>query len=250
MKGTTISLIIIIIFLIFIISELDRIKSIPLKTSHYYTNLFPFISTYNSLIRIYSKCPNTSTLDLKWFPNHDIVRNNMKIITSELKTVINSNNFEKINNDLFFRHIADKKWKRFYIKWYGEFDKKALELCPKTCGILKSIKSVKLAMFSVMEPGAKVKIHRGMFEGCLRYHLGLETPNSEDCFIMLDNKKYWWKDGEAMLFNDTYVHYVENNTHVTRYILFLDVERPLKGYMKNINKFVCDNIVQLFSNKN
>ncbi len=205
---------------------------------------------YNSLIRISSECVNTPNLELKWFPDHKKIRGHMKTITGELKEIIKQDELKEIKDDLFFRHIADKKWKRFYIKWYGDFDKKALKMCPITCEILKPITSIKLAMFSVMEPGAKVSIHRGPFEGCLRYHLGLITPTSDECFIMINNEKYSWRDGEAILFNDTYLHSVQNNTNVTRYILFLDIERPMKGKMKGINNFVCDNIVGMFSNQN
>jgi beta-hydroxylase len=38
------------------------------------------------------------------------------------------------------------------------------------------------------------------------------------------------------VFDETYVHWVENNTDETRVILFADVERPLKtGFMRAIN---------------
>ena len=41
-------------------------------------------------------------------------------------------------------------------------------------------------MFSVLAPGAKILPHDGVYKGCLRFHLGLSTPNSDDCFIIIN----------------------------------------------------------------
>ena len=51
--------------------------------------------------------------------------------------------------------------------------------------------------------------HRDPFAGSLRYHLGLVTPNSPECFIVVDGEKYYWKDGEAVMFDETYIHTAE-----------------------------------------
>ena len=39
-----------------------------------------------------------------------------------------------------------------------------------------------------------------------------------------------------MLFDETYIHFVENNTDVTRIILLCDIERPLRlRFMRALN---------------
>jgi beta-hydroxylase len=42
---------------------------------------------------------------------------------------------------------------------------------------------------------------------------------------MINNNKYTWSEGKDILFDDTYIHRVENNTNETRVVLFLDIRR-------------------------
>ena len=43
-------------------------------------------------------------------------------------------------------------------------------------------------MFAVLPPGGKLGAHRDPFAGSLRYHLGLVTPNSDKCRILVDGQ--------------------------------------------------------------
>jgi len=55
---------------------------------------------------------------------------------------------------------------------------------------------------------------------------------------------YVWKDGEDVLFDETYIHYAENKSDVTRLILFCDVERPMTNrVMKYCNEFLANTLV-------
>ena len=87
--------------------------------------------------------------------------------------------------------------------------------------------------------GSHLNPHRDPFAGSLRYHLGLSTPNSDACRIFVDGEEYAWRDGEDVMFDETYVHWVKNETDITRVILFCDVERPLTSrLMTRINRWV------------
>ncbi len=91
-------------------------------------------------------------------------------------------------------------------------------------------------MFALLDPRSHLNPHRDPFAGSMRYHLGLSTPNADTCFMSVDGERYFWKDGEAVLFDETYIHSVENNTDETRIILLCDIERPLTvGFMRAIN---------------
>lgn len=131
-------------------------------------------------------------------------------------------------DDAGFNSFFRRGWKRFYLYWYGEPLPSARELCPRTLALLAEVPAVRAAMFVRMAPRSRLPKHRDPFAGSLRFHLGLRTPNSEDCFIAVDGEKYWWKDGEAVLFDETFLHYARNDTDEERLILFCDVERPLK----------------------
>jgi beta-hydroxylase len=125
----------------------------------------------------------------------------------------------------FFRH----GWKRFYLKWYGEPVPSAKALCPRTLELLEQVPAVRAAMFVRMAPNSRLPIHRDPFAGSLRFHLGLKTPQSEKCRIVVDGQTYWWKNGEGVLFDQTYLHRAQNDTDKDRIILFCDVERPLRS---------------------
>ena len=103
-----------------------------------------------------------------------------------------------------------------------------MKLCPRTTELLQGIGTVKAAMFATLPPGAKLVRHRDPYAGSYRYHLGLDTPNDDGCYIDVDGEKYAWRDGEAVVFDETYIHYAANTTEHNRIILFCDVERPLK----------------------
>ncbi|MEO8997828.1 MAG: aspartyl/asparaginyl beta-hydroxylase domain-containing protein, partial [Rhodanobacter sp.] len=140
------------------------------------------------------------------------------------------------NNDASFNSFFKQGWKRFYLKWYGEPLASAEALCPQTVALLKSIPSVKAAMFALLPPGSKLNPHRDPFAGSLRYHLGLITPNARSCRIFVDGEEHAWGDGKDVVFDETYVHWAENTSEQTRVILFADVERPLRTrWMSAIN---------------
>ena len=158
------------------------------------------------------------------FPNVQKLRDSFDIIHKEALQAYKAS--KPIKNDLFFQNLADDGWKRFYIKWYGPPDPLAFKICPKTVEILQSMPEVHLGMFSILMPGSRIPAHHGPTRMCLRYHLGISTPNDKNCNIKIGNDTYVWKDGEDIMFDDTYTHEVINNTEKPRIILFLDVERP------------------------
>ena len=83
-------------------------------------------------------------------------------------------------------------------------------------------------MFAELPPGSRLVRHRDPYAGSLRYHLGLDTPNDPGCYINVDGQNYSWRDGEAVMFDETFIHYAENTTSKNRIILFCDVERPMQ----------------------
>ena len=113
------------------------------------------------------------------------------------------------------------------MKWYDEPPPSAKALCPKTVALVTAIPCVNAAMFAMLPPGGKLGAHRDPYAGSLRYHLGLVTPNAESCRIVVDGEPYHWRDGEAVIFDETFIHSAENATDATRLILFCDIERPL-----------------------
>lgn len=153
----------------------------------------------------------------------------------EAERIRASDRYDDVGFNSFFR----RGWKRFYLKWYDDAHPSARELCPATTEILRAIPSVKAAMFAELPPGGHLRKHRDPYAGSLRYHLGLVTPGDDACYIEVDGRRYSWRDGEAVVFDETFIHRAENATQHDRIILFCDIERPMKyRWATALNRFV------------
>lgn len=176
------------------------------------------------------------------FPDHILLKKNWKAIREEALVVFQRGVSAADASPIGFSRIYDKQvadWKVVMLKFYGREFPENLAKCPITAQLLHKLPQIKYAMFSIMEPGVRVTKHHGPFRGCLRYHLGLQVPQkNENCFIVNDNQKYAWREGEDILFDDTYEHYVENQTNQTRIVLFCDVQRQLTGWQATLNDFI------------
>jgi len=189
-----------------------------------------FMAPINFLMYLFSAVPNKPYLSLASYPHLTLLKNNWEKIKEEALSLEEGELIKGSDkyNDIGFNSFFRRGWKRFYIKWYNDFHPSAKMYCPETIELLKQIPSIKAAMFVVLPAGSKLPEHRDPYAGSLRYHLGLITPNDEKCQIIVDGKPYFWKDGEDVLFDETYIHYAENATDKDRLILFCDVERPMK----------------------
>ncbi len=153
----------------------------------------------------------------------------------EAQRIRASDRYDDVGFNSFFR----RGWKRFYLKWYDDAHPSARALCPATTGLLDAIPSVKAAMFAELPPGGHLRKHRDPYAGSLRYHLGLVTPGDDRCYIEVDGRRYSWRDGEAVVFDETFIHRAENATGHDRIILFCDIERPMKyRWATALNRFV------------
>ncbi|RMO68492.1 Peptide-aspartate b-dioxygenase [Pseudomonas syringae pv. primulae] len=129
--------------------------------------------------------------------------------------------------DVGFRTFYKYGWSRYYLNWYGYTYHSASVSCPKTVEILAKFPEIKAAMFAVLPPHSLLTPHADPLGCSLRYHLGLATPNTDQCFINVDGSEKAWRDGESFIFDETYLHFVRNDTDLPRLILMCDVRRPL-----------------------
>lgn len=180
---------------------------------------------------LFSSVPSKPYLDRSRFPELDELKNNWQTIREEALNLFDEGYIRAAlnNNEAGFGSFFKKGWKRFYLTWYDGPLPSAQQLCPKTVELVSRIPNVKGAMFTLLPGGSHLNPHRDPFGGSLRYHLGLSTPNSDNCRIYVDGQPYAWRDGEDVMFDETFVHWVKNETEQTRVILFCDIERPLRS---------------------
>jgi beta-hydroxylase len=208
---------------------------------------------YNTLMYLFSAVPPKPFIDVKKLPELATLRDNWQVIRDEARGLMIEGRIRAAtgHNDLGFNSFFKEGWKRFYLTWYGEALPSALALCPKTVALLKSVPTVNGAMFALLPPGGKLNRHRDPFAGSLRYHLGLVTPNSDQCRIFVDGEPYAWRDGQDVVFDETFIHSAENKTDVTRIILFCDVARPLRTpWMRAVNRWVSRNVIRASASQN
>lgn len=174
--------------------------------------------------------PSTPFLDPRHFPELAVLQREWRTFRDEALALRDASRIKASGeyNDIGFNSFFRNGWKRFYLKWYDAPHPSARTLCPRSVEILSRIPSVKAAMFAQLPPGGKLGLHRDPYAGSLRYHLGLDTPNDDACRIVVDGEPYAWRDGEAVMFDETYLHWAENRTDRDRVILFCDIRRPMK----------------------
>jgi beta-hydroxylase len=212
-----------------------------------------YLAPYNVLMYAGSAVPNRPVIPLEEFPELAKLNENWQTIRDEAVRLFDEGFIRAAakNNDWGFYSFFKSGWKRFYLKWYDDFLPSARALCPQTVELLNSIPSVHGAMFAMLPPGGKLGAHRDPFAGSLRYHLGLVTPNSDKCRILVDGVPCVWRDGEAFMFDETFIHSAENATETNRIILFCDVERPMKySFMTAMNRWVSHHIVKTSATQN
>lgn len=212
-----------------------------------------FLAPYNALIQLFSALPRRPVLDVRDFPQLAPLRESWTVIRDEAQRLYEAGHLcaSEQHQDLGFESFFRRGWKRFYVKWYGAPLTSARELCPKTVELVESIPSVHGALFALLEPRQRVAAHRDPFAGSVRYHLGLITPNHDDCCIFVDGERYSWRDGQDFMFDETYVHRFQNLTDQPRIILFADVERPIRNpVVRALNRFVIRHVVGITASNN
>jgi beta-hydroxylase len=200
-----------------------------------------FMAPINLFMHVFSKVPSQPYLALDQFKELEPLQQNWQIIRAEAENLLALKKIKAAeqNNDAGFNSFFKNGWKRFYLKWYDASHPSAEQLCPQTYALLKGIPSVKAAMFAELPPGGKLNPHRDPYAGSLRYHLGLATPNDDRCFIDVDGERHSWRDGQGVMFDETFIHWAINGSESDRIILFCDVERPMRyRWAQGINRWL------------
>lgn len=211
------------------------------------------LAPYNSLMYLFSAVPPKPILNPGDFPELRTLQENWQTIRAEALQLFEEGYIREAlqNNDIGFNSFFKRGWKRFYLKWYDQPLPSAQALCPKTVALLEATPSVNGAMIALLSPRSHLNPHRDPFAGSLRYHLGLVTANSDDCYISVDGNRYAWRDGEGLMFDETYIHSVENNTDVTRLVLLCDIERPLRTRLiAGLNRWINRHIIKASATQN
>lgn len=98
---------------------------------------------------------------------------------------------------------------------------------PQTQAALASVPGVWSGLWSVLGAGAELHEHVGPNRGVLRYHLGIDC--GQGAALRIGDDVHPYRDGGAILFDDTEPHAAWNRGDRPRVTLFLEVLRPAAG---------------------
>jgi aspartate beta-hydroxylase len=128
--------------------------------------------------------------------------------------------------------LAEKPaWDAFFFYRRGARFDANHRRCPETSEVLESLDLFRVAgqapeiCFSYLAPHTTIMPHHGVSNIRLVMHLPLRVP--PDCELRLVGiGEHRWREGELLLFDDTYLHEASNRSDETRIVLLMDCWNP------------------------
>merc|ERR1712151_91271 len=106
--------------------------------------------------------------------------------------------------------------------------------CPVTANLLDAVPGARQlaehpsgcgnAIFSMLEPGTCLRAHCGPTNTRLTCHLGLKVPHG--CGIRVGSESRQWREGECLVFDDSWEHEVWNRSSDPRVVLLVNFWHP------------------------
>jgi len=131
----------------------------------------------------------------------------------------------------------DGRWHQLVLfgKGYESFPSRICKVAKKSCKLLKLFPEALncptgTIKFSVIESSAHVLPHCGQTNSKLRAHLALSVPQGqtqeERPRMRVGSETVHWREGEVIIFDDSFEHEVWNETNDTRIVLIVDFNHP------------------------
>ncbi len=131
--------------------------------------------------------------------------------------------------DLLSTPEATLGWKNFFFYRYHQADDALLARVPSVRAVVERLGRDLIdrseIQLSTLEPGTHIPAHRGGANVRLTVHLPLYVPPG-DTRIRVADEVRGWREGEPMIFDDTYDHEAYNRTSVRRTVLILTAYHP------------------------
>ena len=188
------------------------------------------------ITRIYDACLNTPPIltEDDYFPQASLFVDAWESLRDEARNIAGNLSqvpqFHEIMAEQYkLSKHGEKEWRMFILRAYGLDIKENMQHCPALSALISTNPNIKSASLSFLAPGKHVPTHTGPFRGITRFYLGLDVPldteGNPGVTLTIDDRPYKLGSGDALLWDDTYPHSVQNNTDQWRIALLLDVYR-------------------------
>ena len=209
----------------------------------------PLLIGMGKAIAPFSSVGNPPIFSNELFPYTKLLEEKWPVIRKELEQVMKYHNslpsIQEIQHEQAVL-TTDNNWKTFFFYGFGTKAEKNCEACPETAKVLEQIPDLLTAFFSIMYPKKHIPAHEGLFKGIVRTHLGMIIPNNNagnESRMQVGNETIYWKEGKAVVFDDTYRHEVWNDSDEIRVVLLIDTIRPFKKPFSSFNKSIINLII-------
>jgi hypothetical protein len=117
------------------------------------------------------------------------------------------------------------KWAGLWFHFYGQRDDANCEAFPKTMEAIQKIpRMAGWACYSALAPDSHVKAHCGATNAKLRLHFSIRADEGSRMRVV--DEVYEWRQGDIMIFDDSYEHEVWVAGRSPRIVLIVDFYHP------------------------
>lgn len=126
--------------------------------------------------------------------------------------------------------INDPSWGAYYFWRNGQMVAENAARCPATMAALEAApmptidQRSPIALWSLLKPGTHIQPHHGLLNTRLICHIPLIVPGN--CSLRVGNEVREWREGEALIFDDSFEHEAWNRSESTRVVLLFEIWRP------------------------
>jgi beta-hydroxylase len=205
---------------------------------------FLYAFLFSKLIELFVRNPPFLEVD-QVFPEARLLRENWQVIREEARSLLadaeSIPRFHEVDGlQRFISARDDVAWRTFFLKGFDKWLPGNCARAPKTAELLRRLPLISTAMFSIIDGGKHIPRHVGFFKSVLRYHLALLVPQDAPVYIVVGGQEYRWREGEDVLFDDTYPHEVWNKSRERRVVLFCDVlrDQTLPPLFRRLNRWL------------
>ncbi|MCM2370145.1 aspartyl/asparaginyl beta-hydroxylase domain-containing protein [Aporhodopirellula aestuarii] len=118
-------------------------------------------------------------------------------------------------------------WNTFIFYANGRRQAKSCERAPRLADVADAMiayEEGELTMLSSLNPRSYIPPHVGPINGILRCHLPLLVP--DNCGLRVGGEEITWTEGKVLVFDDSFVHEVWNQSDQVRIVLFFNAWHP------------------------
>lgn len=162
--------------------------------------------------------------DFEWTP---MLEESFETLREEVLSIIQNDHQQQFGEFCTELENLMTGWNTMAFYVNGRRQQDACERAPHLAEIADAMleyEEGELTMVSALNPRSHIPPHVGPLNGILRCHLPLHIPNG--CGLRVGGEDVEWEEGKVLVFDDSFVHEVWNDSDEVRIVLFFNAWHP------------------------